>query len=467
MKRAMILLMVLLLLSPLACLQAGAAAPRELASNTAVLLDYDTGQVLYSKDMDKRIYPASTTKVLTALVVLENSRPYEVVTVGESAVDSITYDSSHIALTEGEQFTVESGLYALMLPSANDAANALAEHVAGSQEAFARLMNEKAEEIGAYNSHFTNAHGLHDENHYSTAYDIALITRYAMQNEQFMDYFGAPRYTMPETNLNEERPFTNYQYMLVRETGYFDPRVLGGKVGFTSQALHTMTTAAQKNGRTLVCAVMGSPNRGDKFADTELLLDYGFEEFSAIVVNKDRFAGFQAPVLRDGVAVGSAAFAPEGDFAALLHQSVRPEDVQIRYARPESYQADGPIACTVYFELADPPANVPALVGTMALKADVRLSPPALGLHQPEAEAEAWSPGALEIAAMALGGLLLLFVVFVLYRRHKIRQRRLARQRRLEQKRREAERAARRPPPSRTAHPRRVGYGAQMQRRAE
>lgn len=446
MKRLLPLLCCLLILSGF---WASAAAPEGLKSETAVLMDFETGQVLYDKDMAQQIYPASTTKVLTAIVVLENASLYELMTVQESAFEGITYDSSHIWLVEGEEFTVENGLYALMLYSANDAANVLAEHVGGSLEEFAAMMNAKAAEIGALNSNFTNAHGLHDDNHYTTAYDMALITRYAMQNETFLEIFGTDRYTMPETNVNDERPFTNYQYQLVRETGYYNPDVVGGKVGYTTLAQHTMTTGARRGGRTLVCTVMGSPSRGDKFADTDSLLDFGFEEFSSFYLPRERYGGFEAPVHEGEEAVGRVEFTAGRDFSALLHNSIDPSQVEVIFHRPDFYTVDGPFSCQVTFEAAESPDWVPALLGSIDLKSVPHL--PMEEVLEAGREHSLVVRVLIRIAIIA-GSLLILLLLLIAIRRLQIRRRRRARQRRLERKRREAEQqpAGYRPPPSRT-----------------
>jgi D-alanyl-D-alanine carboxypeptidase (penicillin-binding protein 5/6) len=429
----------LLLWSPVGMLSVWAYEELELKSQTAVLMDMDTGQVLYSKDMHRRIYPASTTKVLTALVVAENARPYEVVTVNQSAVDTITWDSSHIALTQGEQFTVDSGLYALMLPSANDAANALAEHVAGSQEAFAAMLNARAQEIGALNTHFTNAHGLHDDNHYTTAYDMALITRYAMQNELFRTYFGTPRFTMPPTNKNHQRPFTNYQYQLVRETGYYDPSVLGGKVGYTKEAKHTMTTVAQRGDRTLVCTVMGSPKRGDKFDDTEQLLEFGFSEFIPYSIPRESLSGLQVPVMEGELVVGSATFYADCDYSVLLHNSLGPEDVKVVFPEPQVLTVDSPMECCITIEAPTSPHMVPSLLGEVDLIADVNLSVISTMSQEVEASPSFLETEVIKKAGIAAGGLILILGLLIAYRCYQIRQKRKARLNRLAQRRREAQ----------------------------
>lgn len=152
-------------------------------AESAIVMEADTGMILYAKDMEAKNYPASITKIMTALVTLENCQLDEEVTYSYKATHSIEYGSSSIARTEDEILTVEESLYALMLASANECANALAEHISGSVEDFAVLMNKKAEELGCVNTHFSNANGLHDENHYTCAYDMALITKAAIDRK--------------------------------------------------------------------------------------------------------------------------------------------------------------------------------------------------------------------------------------------------------------------------------------------
>ena len=165
-------------------------------AQSAIVMEADTGMILYAKDMEQKNYPASITKIMTALLALENCELNEEIEFSYHATHSIEYGSSSIARTEGEILTVEETLYGLMLSSANECANALAEHIAGSNEDFALLMNEKAKELGCVNTHFSNPSGLHDENHYTCAYDMALITKAALENEDFRRISGTDYYTL-------------------------------------------------------------------------------------------------------------------------------------------------------------------------------------------------------------------------------------------------------------------------------
>lgn len=341
----------------------------DIVSAAAVLMDAETGQVLFDKGAARRIYPASTTKVMTALLVVENCSPSERVTVSESAVSIDEWNSSNIALAPGETLTVDSLLYALMLPSANDAANVLAEYVGGSQERFAEMMTARAKQIGAQNTRFANAHGLHDPQHYTTAYDMALITRYASHNEQFMQYFGAAAATIPATNLQPQaRPFTNYQYMLVKETRYYDPAVLGGKVGYTREAKHTMSTVAQQTGRTLVCVVMDSTNRWEKFDDTSRLLAYGFECFRPVALSAQAFQSEPVP-MGDGAVI----FHAETEFTALLRNDLDESSIRVDFRFPPQFQPDAqlPSSAEVLVDSAD--ASLPSLLGVQPLVSELKL----------------------------------------------------------------------------------------------
>jgi len=422
-------------------------------------MDADTGQILYDKGMHQRVYPASTTKILTALLVVETALPHEIMTVSASALYGLPSYGSHIALVEGEFISVEDALYAIMLPSANDASNVLAEHVAGSLDAFALMLTERAHQIGAVNSNFTNAHGLHCENHFSTAYDMALITRHAMENEDFRRYFGAARHVMPPTNKNVERNFHNHQYMLVPEIGYFRPDVTGGKVGFTHPARNTMSTTASRDGRNLICVVMYSNARTEKFRDTAALLDFGFDEFVPFTVSRENFSGLEVPVTREGIIKGVAVFDSAHDFTALLHTSADPYQLRILQNNPGFYDYDNPAAFFASFELPSALPFVPSLLGTVELDPFLDIPIPAafLSLDGAEASAPFWQR-ALRTAGIALGGLLILFALFVAYRRIQIakrRRKRMERMERAERKRMEAElAAAARRPPNVTRRPR-------------
>ena len=252
-----------------------------VSAQSVIVMEADTGMILYAKDMDQKNYPASITKIMTALLALENCELNEEIEFSYHATHSIEYGSSSIARTEGEILTVEETLYGLMLSSANECANALAEHIAGSNEDFALLMNEKAKELGCVNTHFSNPSGLHDENHYTCAYDMALITKAALENEDFRRISGTDYYTLRATNKNnEELWMQNHHYMIApyRTNKYLDDTIFSGKTGYTTDALNTLVTCGERNGMDVIVVTMRTRSTGEKgiplFTDTAALLDY-------------------------------------------------------------------------------------------------------------------------------------------------------------------------------------------------
>ena len=228
----------------------------QIYAESAVVMEASTGTILYNKDMDMVNYPASITKIMTALVVLENCSLDEIVTYSYYATHSIEAGSSTIGTTEGEELTVEESLYALLLESANECGNGLAEHVAGSIDAFVEMMNAKAVELGCANTHFVNPHGLHNPEHYTTAHDMALIMQAALQNEDFVRISGTAKYQMRATNKDDEITYmTNHHCMIAPYRGssaYLDDTVIAGKTGGTTEAKNTLVTAAERSGMTLI-----------------------------------------------------------------------------------------------------------------------------------------------------------------------------------------------------------------------
>ena len=267
----------------------------QIYAESAIVMEASSGAILYNKDMDMKNYPASITKIMTALLTLENCSLDETVTYSYNATHTIDAGSSSIYTTEDEQLTVEQSLYALMLESANECANGLAEHVAGSIDAFAEMMNQKAAELGCTNTHFANANGLHDDNHYTSAHDMALITQAAIQNEDFLRISGTDKYQMQTTNKRDEITYmTNHHYMIAPYKGvtkYLDDSVIAGKTGNTSVAKGTLVTVAERNGMTLIVVTMRTQSTGEKgvplFSDTALLLDYASENFTRFNVSEN------------------------------------------------------------------------------------------------------------------------------------------------------------------------------------
>ncbi len=254
-------------------------------SRAAIVMEQETGVILYEKNIHATYYPASITKILTALVALENSQLDEIVTFSKDAVYKNEGDTSHISRDVGEQMTMEQCLYGMMLESANECAYAIAEHVGdGDVNKFVDMMNEKARELGCVDSNFNNTNGLPDENHYVSAYDMALISRAAYANEDFARIVGTKTYSIPPTNKHTEiTPLYNHHAMLHAFRGYGSRYVssycLGGKTGYTVAANSTLVTYARKNGMTLVCVVLNATSPGH-YVDTKALLNYCFDNFT-------------------------------------------------------------------------------------------------------------------------------------------------------------------------------------------
>lgn len=242
------------------------------------MMDARNGQILYEKNADQPMYPASTTKILTAIIALERSRLDEVVTVSRKAT---LVEGSAIGLQEGERVTMEDLLYALLLASANDAAVAIAEHVAGSVPAFATLMNEKARSIGAKESNFRNPNGLPDPQHYTTAHDLALIARYAMQNPTFRTIVSTrlKQIHRPDADRSKGPPqehLWNHNRLLSSYEG-----AIGIKTGYTVEAGQCLVAAARRGNRELIAVIMKSQGAA-VYSDARSLLDYGFSAFTPV-----------------------------------------------------------------------------------------------------------------------------------------------------------------------------------------
>lgn len=260
----------------------------EIVSASGIVMEADTGTILYEKNINDVHYPASITKILTTLLAIENSSMDEVVTFSYDAVHKT--EGSGIARDVDEQMTMEQCLYAIMLASANECAYAVAEHVGGDIGTFVQMMNDRAAQIGCQNTHFNNCNGLPDEQHYTSAYDMALIAREAYKNEAFRIICGTKTYTIPFTNkhTDEETYLQNHHQMLypLKTRKYLYDYCTGGKTGYTTVANNTLVTYAEKDGMTLICVVMDAP-AGSHYEDTRALFDFCFDNFKAMNVSEN------------------------------------------------------------------------------------------------------------------------------------------------------------------------------------
>ncbi len=261
----------------------GAEAP-VIHAEAAILMEAETGQILYEKNAHRQMQPASLTKIMTCLLAIEAGNPEQQVTVTPQALD-LMEDAAAIGLQEGERLPLRELLYAAMLPSANDAANAVAIHIAGSEAAFARQMNRRAEALGLTDTRFVNASGLPVQGHSTTAYDLAEITREALRYPSFLDYAGRPSYFIRPGPENRGYSFSHLNRLLLPGSGYFDARAIAGKTGWTVPAGHCLMTVAEQDGVRLIAIILraeGDGTMGGPYPDTKALLDYGFGSFRRV-----------------------------------------------------------------------------------------------------------------------------------------------------------------------------------------
>lgn len=260
---------------------------------SVILMESSTGKILYEKNAYEKMYPASVTKVLTAIIVLENCELTDIAKVSYNAIMSVPVGYSHAYLQLDEELTIEQLLNMLLINSANDAANVLAEHVAGSIESFSTMMNTRATELGCKNTHFTNPSGIHDENHYSTAYDLALMTKYAMKNETFRSIVSSETCSISQTNKYEARVLKNTN-LLLRQDGsssgenYYYKYAIGVKTGFTEKAKNCLIAAAERDNLELISVMLGAEQTADglsqRYVDAINLFNFGFDNYVAIRV---------------------------------------------------------------------------------------------------------------------------------------------------------------------------------------
>lgn len=254
-----------------------------ISAEGGIVMDADSGVILYGKNMHTSYYPASITKILTALLIIENFDLDDTVTFSHNAVFNVEAGSTSAGMDVGDTLTVRDCLYAMMLKSANEVANALAEYASGSIEAFAAVMNDKARSLGCTDSHFNNPSGLNDPDHYTSAHDMALIARAAFQNEIFTEIDSTLYYDLPPTKRNPEgfRIYPGHR-MLKKNMPQYYPGIVGGKTGYTSLAGNTLVTCAERDGVRLIAVVLNG--HSTHYVDTKALLDFGFRNFQSLDV---------------------------------------------------------------------------------------------------------------------------------------------------------------------------------------
>ena len=254
----------------------------EVNAKAALMIEKNTGKIIYEKNINEQNYPASVTKILTAILTIEKCDLEEIATVSQSAISNIPSGYVIAPLYEGEQIKIKDLLYALMLKSANDAAYVLAEHVGGSVNGFSEMMNNKAKEIGCKNTHFVNPNGIHNLEHYTTAYDLYLITNYAMKNETFSKIVSTYQYTLPATNKYSysNRIMENTNNFINPNSAYYNKNVKGVKTGTTDQAGNCLITDSADSGLEFITVVLGAETSNSKFSETRKMINYAFDNYT-------------------------------------------------------------------------------------------------------------------------------------------------------------------------------------------
>lgn len=267
-------------------------APDVKYAEAAVLMDMESGRLLYAKNPQEKLYPASTTKMMTGIIALENGNMEDKVTATYEALKDITNEDSHMGILIGEELTMEQLINGMMVYSANDAANVIAVHLGGSMDGFVDMMNNKAAELGMNNTNFENPCGVHDDNHYTTAEDLAILAQYCMKNESFREIVKKPIYSMPATNkyqLERNLPTTNLFLSRARSSYHYYQPCIGIKTGHTSKAGYCLVAAAEHEGTELLTVVMKCDNTNESegaysYVDTKTLFTFGFNNYKEKII---------------------------------------------------------------------------------------------------------------------------------------------------------------------------------------
>lgn len=303
----------------------------ELSAEAAVLIDAKTGFVLFDKNMHQKMYPASITKVLTSLLILENADLNDTVKASYNAIYNIGAGGSNMALKENEELSLKNALYGILLKSANDACMVAAEHISGSVEKFVDLMNKRAKEIGTLNTHFANPHGYHNDDHYTTAYDMALIMKEAIKNEEFVKIISTEKYTIPKTNLSDERVLRNSNKLILNDTPYYYEYCVGGKTGYTDKAGNTLVTYAKKDDIEIICVTLKSKGK-ESYLDTTKLFEYGFKQYKSTKIFEKSSFEKNEPVVQifkdKKIDLGKANLIAKNNVSLNLPKNFNPSDIK-------------------------------------------------------------------------------------------------------------------------------------------
>ena len=348
-----------LLLPLFASFSADAYEDFDLDAKAGLLIEADTGEILYEKNAHQENYPASLTKIMTALLVFEAIDEGKLslsdsVTATESAFEGLASDGSTADIVPGETMTVEQLLNCMLIVSANETCNILGEYISGSVEAFVARMNERASELGCEHTHFANATGLHNSQHYTTAWDLYLITREAMKHEKFMEICNSKSYTVPATNMTEkprELHSTNFLISNWRARGYVYRDAQGIKTGSTPEAGYCLISSAVRGSRHMISVVLGAERvtledgvtiQTRSFSETSRMFDWGFDNFARRDILSSADLIQEVPVALSSEASYVSTHAAE-DLSCLLPNNIEPEDLE-RTVTLKSETVDAPVA---------------------------------------------------------------------------------------------------------------------------
>ncbi len=322
--------------------------PHTVLAKSAMLIEMGSGQILLEQDADNQVYPASLTKIMTCLLTLEHGKLDDIITVSETALEGLSAAGSTAGIQAGEEISLKELLYCMMLSSANEACNIAAEYVAGSVSAFVELMNERAAELGCTGTHFNNPHGLHDENHYTTARDLSLIAREALKNETFREITSTVTHEVPATNLSEARQLSTTNLLITPGNRYYYEFAKGVKTGFTSQAGLCLISTANNGRMELLSVVCGADyvflengeQENQNFTETKRLFEYGFANFSYTKVLTTLYPITQ---LKVNASAGPeySLLAPDHEVKALLPADFDENDIiqNVTFLSPDGVEA--------------------------------------------------------------------------------------------------------------------------------
>ncbi|MBP3633120.1 MAG: D-alanyl-D-alanine carboxypeptidase [Oscillospiraceae bacterium] len=411
--------------------------------HAAILIELTSDKVLYALDIHEKNYPASLTKIMTCYLALKHGKLDDVLTVSATALENLHESGSTADLMEGEEMTLENMLYCTMVASANEACHVIAEYISGSVEAFVELMNETARELGCINTHFANPHGLHDEDHYTTAYDLSLIAREALKDKNFRTITSVAEYTVPATNMSEERKLTSTNMLLVdsASNNYRYSKAAGIKTGFTTPAQCCLASTADDGNMQLLSIMMGAPIKEDEngnwvrrsFPETINLFEYAFENYEIATVMSTLYPIAEIEVTQSEN-TRTVALAPTHEVRTLIDAAYTSDDivldVQLNSASVEAPVEAGDVLGSVtvsYKGMILGKSDIAAITSVAQAAVSRRVDTRGVG-------SGAWWKWLLGILLTGVA-LILLYVIWMqVYRRRMRKQKIAARRRALEVK---------------------------------